>query len=257
MQNIEEGIPEVKRGVWKFWPTIGLSIAIFVIFALVQTAVSLFFVVVDFRSDPNLDILQYLQDLTTNGFMISIAVILSAIVGTFFIILFIRIRNGPSIIDYLGLKRVNKKALLILLGIVACLLVVSYLIGLFIGNHQDTQYEVNTYKTSRYPVLYWLAVIVFAPIFEECFFRGFLFVGLQQSRILSIGAILLTTIAWSVSHLQYSIYGMASIFILGIVLGITRVKTGSLWITIILHSFWNLIAVVSTAYYISGSFAVL
>ena len=85
-------------------------------------------------------------------------------------------------------------------------------------------------------------MVIFAPIFEEVFFRGFLFVGLRQSRVGVVGTIGLTALIWTLMHVQYSVYEMSTIFVLGIVLGIGRFKTDSLWSALLMHVFVNLIA---------------
>jgi membrane protease YdiL (CAAX protease family) len=95
-------------------------------------------------------------------------------------------------------------------------------------------------------------VVIFAPLFEEIFFRGFVFVGLKQTRLGAVGTIALTSLTWALLHIQYDIYGMATILILGIAFGIIRFKTGSLWSTLFLHFIWNTLAMVSTILYING-----
>jgi membrane protease YdiL (CAAX protease family) len=37
------------------------------------------------------------------------------------------------------------------------------------------------------------------------------------------------------------------------VLGIVRLKTGSLWSPLLMHSVWNLVGMVETALYVSGA----
>ena len=105
---------------------------------------------------------------------------------------------------------------------------------------------VDTYSTIGWPPLLWMAVIGFAPAFEETFFRGFLFVGLQNSRIGIVGTILFTSLVWALVHIQYDIYGMATVLVLGIVLGIVRLKTRSLWGSLLIHSMWNFVAILGT-----------
>jgi uncharacterized protein len=95
-------------------------------------------------------------------------------------------------------------------------------------------------------------VVVFAPAFEEAFFRGFLLVGLKDSKIGSIGAVCLTAAVWASLHFQYDFYGMLTVLVLGIVLGTVRLRTGSLWSSILIHSFWNLIAMLGTALTVNG-----
>jgi membrane protease YdiL (CAAX protease family) len=45
---------------------------------------------------------------------------------------------------------------------------------------------------------------------------------------------------------------MADVFITGIVLGVVRLKTRSLWSTILFHSLGNLVALVATAASLRG-----
>jgi membrane protease YdiL (CAAX protease family) len=111
---------------------------------------------------------------------------------------------------------------------------------------------IDTYRTSGWPILLWLAVVICAPVFEESFFRGFLFVGLKKSRIGSVGTIALTALLWALLHVQYDVYVMSTIVVLGIILGIVRLKTGSLWGPLLIHSFWNLLAMAMTALYLNG-----
>ena len=92
----------------------------------------------------------------------------------------------------------------------------------------------------------------FRPAFEEAFFRGFLFVGLQRSRIGAVGTVIFTSLVWASLHLQYNISGMATIVMLGLVLGVVRFRTRSLWSTILFHSLWNFMALLGTAISLRG-----
>jgi hypothetical protein len=91
--------------------------------------------------------------------------------------------------------------------------------------------------------------MVVAPIFEEIFFRGFLFQGIRYSRLGPIGAIGITSFFWAVIHLQYDIYGIATIFAHGLLLGIVRFKTDSIYLLMVMHSLASLVATVETALY--------
>jgi hypothetical protein len=59
--------------------------------------------------------------------------------------------------------------------------------------------------------------------------------------------VVLMALVWSSLHIQYDAYGMASIFVLGLVLGTVRIKTGSLWGPLLMHALWNLAATVQIA----------
>jgi uncharacterized protein len=95
--------------------------------------------------------------------------------------------------------------------------------------------------------LLWLATVVFAPVFEESFFRGFVFAGLRRSVLGPTGTIILTSLVFAALHLQYDFYGVATVFVLGLFLGIVRERSGSLWSTILLHATWNLAGMIGAA----------
>ncbi len=110
----------------------------------------------------------------------------------------------------------------------------------------------DTYKTAGWLPLLWTAVVIFAPFFEEVLFRGFLFVGLEHSRIGVAGTVILTSLVWAALHMQYNLIGMATIVIMGIVLGVIRHKTHSLWAPVLFHMMWNFLALLVTAISLGG-----
>jgi membrane protease YdiL (CAAX protease family) len=238
--------------VWGVWQTIGFGAAIFAVYFAVQTLVALYFAISQWMVNPLSNPLQLIQSLVSNGLMISIATIVSTIAGMGFIVLFIKWHKYASIKEYLELKPINKKSILVsLVALVVLIAIVSY-VEQMLGKQQSTQFTIDIYKTAVCPPLLWLAVIVFAPAFEEGFFRGFLFVGLTKSRIGSIGTIILTAAAWAALHIQYDLFGIINVLILGLVFGIIRLKTGSLWSTVLLHAVWNLAAMIGTVLFING-----
>jgi membrane protease YdiL (CAAX protease family) len=95
--------------------------------------------------------------------------------------------------------------------------------------------------------LLWVAVVIAGPIFEELFFRGFLLAGFRASFLGPIGAVVLTSASWALIHLQYDAYDMSTIFVVGCVLGASRLKTGSVLLPIGMHILNNLIATIEAA----------
>jgi uncharacterized protein len=61
--------------------------------------------------------------------------------------------------------------------------------------------------------------------------------------------VIITSLLWAAIHLQYDLYGIATIFVGGIFLGWVRLKTDSIWLCIILHGMMNLIATLEVAAY--------
>ena len=81
-------------------------------------------------------------------------------------------------------------------------------------------------------------------------FRGFLFKGLLYSKAGPVGAVVLSSLIWSALHMQYDLYGMATIFAGGLLLGLARLKSNSIYVPIVMHALWSLIATIETAVYI-------
>jgi hypothetical protein len=86
----------------------------------------------------------------------------------------------------------------------------------------------------------WIAIVIAAPVLEEFFFRGFLFDGLRDSKLGSVGAIIITAGFWGLIHQQYGTLEIAFIMILGVLFGIARIQTRSLYTPIIMHMLVNL-----------------
>jgi uncharacterized protein len=92
--------------------------------------------------------------------------------------------------------------------------------------------------------LFVLVAVVMAPLFEEIFFRGFLFQGLAQSFGWVWGATGSAAV-FAAAHLQLSVF--VPLFALGFGLAWVFKRTGSLWANIALHSLFNAISVVAWA----------
>lgn len=79
------------------------------------------------------------------------------------------------------------------------------------------------------------SVVVVAPIFEEMVFRGFVYSGFER-RLGAIPAVLLSSALFTVLHGQYNVYELTQIFVLGMVLGLARMRTQSLLTPIVMHA---------------------
>jgi len=112
----------------------------------------------------------------------------------------------------------------VVLGIqclVAVLILTDGLIYLS-GGDVVTPFQIGVYRAARaggtLPWM-WLAFVVAAPAMEEVTFRGFVYRGWAASRVGPLGAILLTSLAWSMMHLQYDWRGIVQIFAFGLLFG--------------------------------------
>ena len=112
---------------------------------------------------------------------------------------------------------------------------------------------IDTYKTAKASGaldIYVIGFCVAAPIAEEFLFRGFVLRGWSQSFLRPAGAVVLSSLVWAYLHSQYNLFYMAAIFTLGILLGSLRLRSGSTWLTVMLHAVHNLLAVAQVAWLI-------
>jgi membrane protease YdiL (CAAX protease family) len=86
------------------------------------------------------------------------------------------------------------------------------------------------------------AVGLLGPIAEELIFRGWFF-GLLGRRLGAVAAILLTALGWTLLHYQYGLAVLGVILVDGLLLGLARWRTGSVWPPILMHVLYNLYAI--------------
>lgn len=68
-----------------------------------------------------------------------------------------------------------------------------------------------------------IGIVILAPISEELMFRGLLFWRIKNSKLKTIGAIIIPAILFSAIHIQYSeLLTLGIIFIDGLFYGLAR-----------------------------------
>lgn len=88
-----------------------------------------------------------------------------------------------------------------------------------------------------------LAVGVLGPVAEELVVRGFIYFRLRRAGLNEWLVIGLTAAGWAGLHVDYAPAVIAVIFGEGLLLGLARRYSGSLWVPILMHIAWNLYAV--------------
>jgi membrane protease YdiL (CAAX protease family) len=220
---------ELKFGPWGLWGTLVLSLFVLVVqnvLGLVGTVLAAAlaagepsfgfeFCVTNWISDP-----------------VCLALIASMARGC----------RAISLRDYLALRRVRWLPLAEWIGGVILFAIIFEVLTYLLGLRITSEFTRRLYKSAEWPPLLWSVVLVAGPVFEEVFFRGFMFCGIQTSRLGNAGAVMVTSLAWAGLHLQYDWRYMFVVFALGLMLGIARLRTGSVYTTIAMHSTGNLIA---------------
>jgi membrane protease YdiL (CAAX protease family) len=235
---------------WGFWTTLGFSAIVFAVFSILQILVASAFVSFAKVEHPELDLEVYAKSLPSNGLCIGIMVIVSGLICIPLTLWFAKLRKNISIKNYIGFKEPLTKERVKWLLILGAFLFLSDAVTLLLGRPIVPLFMVDAYKSASFLPALLFAVIIVAPIFEEIFFRGFLFQGIRYSRLGPIGAIGITSLIWAVIHEQYDIYGITTVFALGILFGIARLKTDSIHLLMVMHSLTTLVATIETALHV-------
>lgn len=249
--NMESEQAGDKKGTpWGLWATLGFSCLIGFVYVIASVFVLVGFIVFAVAEKPEANIPDLIKDLESSSFFLMIVICIGSPLVIGLSILFAKIRKGITVSEYLCFRKVGGKEIfrwsLITLLFLVCSDGLSYLIGRPIV----PEFMVHTYTTSQFKALVWFALLVAAPLGEEIFFRGFLFAGFEKSRLGPVGAVIITSLAWSSLHTQYSIYGVVSIFAGGLLLGFARLKSKSVYLPIGMHAIWNLVATIEVVIYL-------
>lgn len=139
---------------------------------------------------------------------------------------------------------------IIILFLCSFILIIDFIISGFVGilissGLDDYFVDPNSDSNIIILLLYFINVVIAAPIVEELFFRGYLLdkMRVQHSDIFTI---LITGSLFGLIHWSpYDFWNLSPILFTGIggvLYAWLRIKTGSVWPSIICHSIWNLFA---------------
>ena len=238
-----EPAPRPPR-VWKFWGTALWGLLIFAAMFLGQLAVVIYTVLL--QGGP-LSVAGITQ-VVANGLTIS----LSVIAGLPMVLLVLWVAIRPTRIpfaDYLGLHGTSWKNVIIGVIALAALVGVWDVVTRAVGREVTPGFMGDVLKSAQADGALWLLVLAFAgaaPVWEELFARGWLYRGWSESFLGPYGAILLSSLVWTLMHLQYDWFFLCEVLSIGLLFGYLRFRTGSTWLTILLHGLNNLAATIQT-----------
>lgn len=169
-----------------------------------------------------------------------IATIVSSSIIGIMILMTTKLIVYQDVYGFLGFKRIKKEHYTWLVYSALVLTAGTFLLEL-LAIHPTV---LITADTPLKKSLLIIGMILFAPVFEELLFRGFL---LSRMTILLSPknhwiAVVITALLFAVLHLQYNTVIMIYIFCIGLFLSIMKLKTGNLWLPILFHVVGNLIA---------------
>lgn len=228
---------------WGPWATVGWTVLCLVVLAISQIAVLIIFAAVRVAQGPAIkegDVGALGEALATNGNLLAMATLASTVAVIGLVAPLVWIRRYP-IREYLALSFPGTRQLLFAIGGLAAVLAASDLTSYSLGRPLVPEVMVEVYRNAWLPLLLF-ALVILAPLSEETLFRGFLYKGIEASRAGPIVAIVVSTILFSVIHIQYDWYGILTVAAMGLYLGVVRYRFASVPLTMLLHAIANAVA---------------
>jgi len=151
--------------------------------------------------------------------------------------------------DWLGAGpfagRVNAEARWLIIGVLigpVLLILPSILVGSFMSE-EGWQYrqEINeaVFAPQNWSLAYIFIAVIMAPVVEEVTFRGIALGTLIARGLGPVAAVVLSSVAFAISHLQYSPAAMFVVFLSGVGFAVLRLLSGTVIVPIAAHSVAN------------------
>lgn len=188
------------------------------------------------------------EQILNNGSLTYWSVGLASVVCTLLLLAIIKLKSGTVIKEYLALHVISFKEALKWLGIGLLYLffvqVFFSVIPHYFGIEVDVGNTTAEYNSADNLLLYYLTIVVLAPLFEEVLFRGFLFKSFMSTFLGKNGTIVITAVLFAIIHAQYDWIVMLNVLSVGLLFGYARAKSGSLLPPLIIHFMFNLLATI-------------
>lgn len=236
-----------RRGPWGPVATIALTLLIAGAFLLVQVALAIPYVLLTAKEKSQAAMEAAAASLEGDGLFLGLSEVCSGTTAIGLTLLFAWLRKGPTVREYLALRPVPRATALWWLLYTVLVAVLLEVVSHVAGYPSIPDWMIRIYRSAGSLPLLVFAVLVVAPVVEEIVFRGFLFEGLRRSWLGDAGTVVLTSLVWAAFHIQYQAFYIGQVFCLGLLLGAARVRTGSVLITIVMHSLFSGVALLQLA----------
>jgi len=242
-----------ERSPWGFFAT--MAFCYLYVCALFASLFGVFMAIYNEEKayNPRMDIFDFFNFLISK---LGIIMVFGQIIFALFIVitvpLLIYLRKGFSLKDYLSLENVPFKKYFSWLSMIILFQMIIIILSLFV---KLAPLKVAISEAMKdiikfdYSTLYLcFVIVVLAPVFEELLFRGFLFKGLRESKAGKWGAIIITSVIFAIIH----IINVVPILILGLLFGLAREKTGTVYVPITMHVLNNFVALLLLMMFVRG-----
>jgi hypothetical protein len=227
---------------WGLAATLGLSLAIWYALELLQAAMG-------FGMDHVLAALRLVSpEENTQALNFAVITCISTVLCGALVIAAAALRDGLEPRAYLGIVGAPAGEWLRWLVAMAIIVAMSDMALYLVKGELLPAQWIEVYRSVHSPLLFWVALVVATPVFEELLFRGFVFAGILASPLGRTGAVLITAMVWTWIHYEFDPLDFTLIFIVGVTLGVARLRTGSLLITIAMHMLYSLVSTTEMAW---------
>jgi membrane protease YdiL (CAAX protease family) len=150
----------------------------------------------------------------------------------------------------MGVRQLRKLAIspLLYLAFIPFLMLISkgyhLLLEYFLGSELELQdvAQIVSQELSWLQILYIIMAIVVAPVYEELLFRGIVF-PFMVKRIGLVGGTFLVSIFFAALHAHLP--SVVPLFLLSAALCLAYWRTGSLWVSIGIHTIFNAVSILA------------
>lgn len=227
---------------WGPWATLGWTVLIGWVFFIVQVVTGVVYLSIRNPDASAAELKELFNYLGKDGQAVAIMTVVGGMVCTGVITMIIRLRR-VRLPEYLALRPVPLKQLVFWVAVIVVYGIAFNLVTGLLDRDTVTEFMHDISSTSGPMPLFMLGIVIVAPIFEEVFFRGFIFTGLERSPMGVVGAITITAAVWTIIHTQYDWYVLVQIFGLGLIFGYARHRSKSLLPALIMHMQMNLMGI--------------
>jgi hypothetical protein len=246
-RQLEEMGDEIRPRIWGLSATLLWSALVILLFVAAQIVCMILYIAAGSGTLAPTEMSEIVKSLAEDGDLLSLSTFATTLVTAAAVTAIIKLRRGSDLKDYLGLALPDRRQLWQWIVAIIAFNALSDLLSIALGKPLVPEFLLNAYSSSESTWAFWAALVVAAPLGEELLFRGFLLRGLAASRLGEYGAVVVTSVAFAMMHVQYDFYGIATVIVLGIFFGMARIKTGSLLLAMILHALANLEATAEAA----------
>ncbi len=232
---------------WEFLGTLLWGVLIAIVFSVLQAVAIVATLAARKPGLSGADLERLLSAAGADGTVLAYTTFVTTVMCCALVAGVVKLKKHSVLTDYLALRPVAFGTLLGWIGVTLGFAALWDVISILVGRPVVPEFMSSAYATAKPAWILWVALVIAAPLFEETFFRGFLLKGFESSFLRPVGAVIVTATLWAAIHLQYELPEIASIFLLGLLLGAARVRTGSLAIPVAMHATSNLWATIEAA----------